>query len=469
MRRRLAVVLATLAIILIAGFAIPLERLGVSSARERLTIGIIRDAYRMADQAVGADGDWSAALSKVAPAYAKTAKARVTVVAADGIALVDTEDEPGRDFSTRPEFIAALSGKEGVGSRISETLGTELVFAAVPVRNGGKVVGALRLSVDGNDLSDRAWRYRIALALAAIASAALAAFIASVLTSWVVGPLSQLRDTVRAQARGDRHVRANASTGPPEVRELARVANESADRFEELLAERTRFSADAAHQLRTPLAALRLRLEVAATTTPSADMDAALVAVDRLEAVCDDLLSLAKSGALTATLQEVDLDGVLRSQLVEWDAAAIDRNVRLEMVTSNGCKAFADARLLRGCVDELVANALDAAKEGGGGGRIIVSIEANQNVVLIKVDDNGAGLEEENLIAAFDPFWRRSHRTDSFGNSGLGLPQVRNLMRTQRGRCWLEKSALGGVCAVLELNATEPDITKIGLKTKHAR
>ena len=460
MRRRLAVVLATLAVVLIAGFAIPLERLGVSAARERLTIGLIRDAYRMADQSAGTGANWQESIKTIAPDYATRTDARVTVVDTAGIALLDSGDAPGRDFSTRPEIISALSGDEGVGSRESSTLGTELVYAAVPIRQGGSIVGALRLSVDGHDLGERAWKYRAALAAAAAVSAAMAALTASALASWVVGPLSRLRDTVKAQSRGDRAQRADASSGPPEVRELARVANESADRFEELLAERTRFSADAAHQLRTPLAALRLRLEVAAATTPSVDVDAALVAVDRLEGVCDDLLTLAKSGALSANLAETDIDKVLRTQLVEWDAAAVERNVRLELVTSPGVVAFADERLLRGCIDELVANALDAAPPCGVG-RIVVSSNTAGDIVRISISDNGAGLGEDELSTAFDPFWRRPHRTDSFGSSGLGLPQVRNLMRTQRGRCWLERSESGGVRAVLELNAVTKDKSRL--------
>ena len=98
MRRRLAVVLATLAVILIAGFAIPLERLGVSAARERLTIGLIRDAYRMADQAAGSGGDWQTAITSIAPKYATATDARVTAVAS-------VITRPARPVAKAPRWI----------------------------------------------------------------------------------------------------------------------------------------------------------------------------------------------------------------------------------------------------------------------------------------------------------------------------------------------------------------------------
>ena len=132
-------------------------------------------------------------------------------------------------------------------------------------------------------------------------ASALGVLIMSVLVSrrlarWTVDPLQRLDDHAAELGRGELHARADTHTGPPEVVALATTFNEMADRLDELVSSQRRFVADASHQLRTPLTALRLRLETLDPHDPvavSTTRDAALQESARLTRVVDGLLALA--------------------------------------------------------------------------------------------------------------------------------------------------------------------------------
>ena len=166
-----------------------------------------------------------------------------------------------RDFSSRPEIARALAGEIATGTRSSQTLGTDLLYVAVPVASSGVVHGAVRITYPTSAVDARIHRYWTVLAVIAAVVLAVAAAAAAVLARWVVGPLDRLEQAADAHRRR-RSRSPGPAEGPPEVRRLAETFNTMAAAARAtLVRSQDAFVADASHQLRTPLAALRLRLE----------------------------------------------------------------------------------------------------------------------------------------------------------------------------------------------------------------
>ena len=172
-----------------------------------------------------------------------------------GIAVVDTR--PGgkgaESFSSRPEIAAALSGRVAVGTRHSETLRKTLLYVAVPAAAGGRVAGGVRITYPTSTVDARVRRYWLMLAAIAAVVLAVAVLAGFRLAATVVHPLSQLEGAASAVGSGNLAARAPENVGPPEVRSLAVVFNDTTSKLEQLLQSQEEFVADASHQLRTPL------------------------------------------------------------------------------------------------------------------------------------------------------------------------------------------------------------------------
>ncbi len=219
------------------------------------------------------------------------------VVDRQGVSVVDSGAAVPRDFATRPEIAAALRGKVATGVRYSRTLHTNLLYVAVPVASGGVVHGAVRITYPTSAVDARVTRYWLMLAAIAGLVLALAAVVGLVLARSVTRPLHALEQAAGEAGGGDL-VGARARGGPPEVRSLAASFNEMVRRLEELVGAQEVFVADASHQLRTPLTALRLRLE-------NGDVAGALPEVERLSRLVDGLLALARAEAAPAEIVEL--------------------------------------------------------------------------------------------------------------------------------------------------------------------
>ncbi|WP_028047191.1 HAMP domain-containing sensor histidine kinase [Cellulomonas sp. URHE0023] len=239
-----------------------------------------------------------------------------------------------------------------------------------------------------------------------------------------------------------------ASTGGPgslpvprrddELGALARTLNSMLDRLEAGAARQRTFVADAAHELRSPLATLRASIEVA-RLHPEA-YDTAELAVDleaevlRLQALVDDLLVLARVGSGSSERSDVDLAAVVRGVLPMTTATVI--------VQGSG-RAFAAEASAGRVVRNLVDNAVRHASA-----QVTVTVADG----LVRVDDDGAGLDEADFERVFERFVRLDEaRERDAGGSGLGLAIAREVARELGGDILLSRSPLGGLRADLRL------------------
>jgi signal transduction histidine kinase len=344
---------------------------------------------------------------------------RVTVYDSDGDRLSATgPPEGGR------EVARALEGMAGSG-----TDGSDLVVA-VPVTHEDDVIGAVRAAVPR---SAALWT----VALVWVAMAALAAL--AVGAAWLVGrrqarrlarPLEDLAVAARRLGDGDFSVRTRPG-GITEIDAVGSALNTTAGRLDALLARERAFSADASHQLRTPLAGLRLRLE-AALESPGHDLApaiaASLVDADRLEATIDELLALARDER-TAPGGTVDLPGLLAGVSAEWSGRLALQGRGLAVHVEPGSpQPCASAAAVRQILAVLVDNATTH-----GGGTVTVAVREATDAVAIDVGDEGAGVHDAESAL----FARRADQRR--GRHGIGLALARRLAEAEGGRLGLTR------------------------------
>jgi signal transduction histidine kinase len=401
----------------------------------------------------------------VAKRYQRMPGGRVVIVNGAGLALLDTHPPfPGRrSFASRPEFAAALRGNIASGTRHSNTLRANLIYVAVPIASGGRVRGAVRITYPSSTLDARVRRYW--LLLAAIGGVVLAAATAVGLrfARTLTEPLSTLERTAAAVGGGDLGARAPADTGPPEVRALAAEFNATVERLDTLLRSQKEFVADASHQLRTPLAALRLRLENV-ERDPDArgnpDVQAALAEVTRLAHLVDELLTLARADAARPDPAPVDLAAVVSTRVDAWSAETAARGVLLDVRVPERLVALATPGSVEQVLDNLISNALAASQPGQ-----TITIEGARDgpAVALHVRDEGPGMTTGQRSRAFDRFWRAG---SPGSGTGLGLAIAHRLVTACGGTIELREAAPVGLDVAITLPAAVASRSRVMAATR---
>jgi len=453
--RRLLASYLVLAIVVLALLEVPL---GVSYARNErhdLTANVERDAVAVASLSEDALEQRTAAppaLAALADRYQHDTGGRVVVVDRRGRAIVDSTASVGADFSSRPEIRAALDGTVASGVRHSQTLGTDLLYVAVPVASSGIVHGAARITYPTSEVDARIRRYWLVLGAIAAVVFAVAVALGAGFARWIVRPLGRVDAAAEAVAGGNLEVRVPIN-GPPELRRLAGSFNEMVVKLAGLLRSQEQFVADASHQLRTPLTALRLRLEnLAPGDDPEhrEEVEAALEEVNRLGALVDGLLTLARADRAGSAPVELEVTAAIHERVEAWAALADEQGVKLAAEVVDRPRACVTAGRIEQVLDNLLANALEVTPVGS-----VVDIAAKRSGgwVEISVRDRGPGMTDEQIGRAFDRFWRARPGEGGFG---LGLAIVQRLVHADGGEIELRPREGGGLDAVVRLPAAEP-------------
>lgn len=463
MTRRLLATYLTITALALAMLAVPLGLTFARRERDRLYFDMERDAMVIAtlaedDLENGAVPDLGAVLDE----YRADTTGRVVVVDRGGISVADSDaaDTPPRDYSTRPEIRQALGGRRAIGTRRSSTLGQTLVFVAIPVASRGTVHGAIRITFPTTARDARVRAVWMRLGLLSSVVLALVAGVGFLLARGVTRPLQTLDGAAERIADGDLAARVTVERGPPEVRTLAATFNRTADRLDQLVGAHRRFVADAAHQLRTPLTALRLRLENFEPHLPSEQrpkLEAAIGEVHRLGQLVTGLLLLARQDAEAPACIAVDLGPTVAERLAVWADVAGEQQVRLDRDLPDHLWVSAPAGGVEQILDNLLSNALGATPPGG---TIAVTVREAPRHGELHVVDEGRGLDADARERAFERFWR-GNGSDS--GSGLGLAIVRQMARTAGGDARLDPGpGARGIDAVVELPLAAPVVDPRG-------
>ena len=228
-----------------------------------------------------------------------------------------------------------------------------------------------------------------------------------------------------------------ALTGPTEVQEATRAFNQMQARLTRLIAERTRMLAALSHDLRSPLTAMRLRVDLLAEDEDSIRLKAL---VEEMQAMVEQTLDFARAAAQGEAVQEVDLAALL-ADLVS-DAGAGRATLAASAPVRVNQRPIAITRALRNLID----NALRY------GNRAEVALVRQGGEAVVTIADHGPGLPEDRLEAVFEPFVRgEASRSRATGGVGLGLAIARSIARAQGGDVTLANRPGGGLLATLRL------------------
>jgi two-component system OmpR family sensor kinase/two-component system sensor histidine kinase QseC len=235
---------------------------------------------------------------------------------------------------------------------------------------------------------------------------------------------------------------------PAEIAPLMQAINALLARLRESFSAQRAFVADAAHELRSPLTALKLQLGLLARAPSEAARAEALQAlaegIERATRLVEQLLTLARSepGAVEAARERVDLAETARLSIADVVALAAARGVEIALEAPVPVPVWGHAPGLRILVRNLADNAV---RYTPGGGQVEIAVTAAPDGAVLLVDDSGPGIPPAERERVFDRFYRRNLGDDAASGSGLGLAIVRAIADQHGARIALETSPLGGL------------------------
>jgi signal transduction histidine kinase len=292
----------------------------------------------------------------------------------------------------------------------------------------------------------------IALPLGAFVTTLVGAGLGRTAARQTLTPLTEFNRVAGAIARGDRSVRLD-SGGDPDLIELARSFNETASALQRRLEADARFTADVAHELRTPVTTMLNSLDLLAyyrdrmPAEAQEPLDLLMVDLQRFQHMVKDLLEMSRAEDRTDNLV---LEPALIGELVSKSAdRAAGREVTFVSPGAERTTLVLDKRRMVQVITNLVRNA-----EVHGGGVIRVAVEPYAAGVRIFVDDAGPGVPADRRDRIFERFARNAGSpTDG---AGLGLAIVARHVRLHQGRVWVEDRPGGGARFVVELKESQP-------------
>lgn len=455
MQRRLLITYITLLAAVLAGLSVPLGVTIASRNAQEMFIDRLNDTARFASLAEPAlRTEYTGMLEAELRRYDAMFGIAAAVAGRDGQLFLTSRD----DFDVYAEPVrkrieAALSGERaGFGGGLWPWRDDPLIVAE-PVGRGGDIVGvAITVSPSStlHSVTLRSWALLVGLGLVVLAVGVAAAV---PLTRWMLRPVRDLDGAALAWSEGHFGDRAPGGSGPPELRQLTASFNRMADRISTLVERQRSFVSYASHQLRTPLATMRLSLE---NLGPSVDRDGLddyrMVAeeIARMGEMCDALLIYARAEATADDVVEVDAAAVADERVAIWRQAAGLAGVEIVRSGPDHVPARAATQALDQTLDALISNAI---KFSGAGARVVVAVEpAGPDRVFIHVIDDGPGMPADDLARAAQPFWRHPASQNTEG-SGLGVTIADALVTASGGRLDLMPAHPHGLHARITLPA----------------
>ncbi|MEU3599863.1 HAMP domain-containing sensor histidine kinase [Streptomyces sp. NPDC006798] len=463
MRTRLLPLLIVLMAGVLLALGFPLAVSFAAGQQQRVVVDRIDDTVRFAALAQfvtaseGAEPERRSMLQDQLNRYYSTYGIHVGVFLRDGKSLMARA--PGNwvvpaEGQGREAFREALTGRRSQDPpQVWPWDRDGRLVVASPVVRDGDVVAVVLTDSPTDQLRERVLRGWLLIAAGESAAMLLAVAAAFRLTGWVLRPVRVLDAATHDIATGRLNSRVAAAGGPPELRRLARSFNEMADNVEGVLEQQRAFVADASHQLRNPLAALLLRIELLALELPEGNEEIASVRTEgrRLAQVLDDLLDLALAEHASAPLELTDIGALAAERIASWRPVAEDKGVRLTG-TGGAVTAWADPIALSSALDAVIDNAV---KFTPGGAEVTVAVASRGESSTVVVTDEGPGLTEDELARVGDRFWR-SNRHQNVKGSGLGLSISRALLSAGGGTIGYAHHEPQGLEVTLTVPRTPP-------------
>jgi two-component system heavy metal sensor histidine kinase CusS len=331
----------------------------------------------------------------------------------------------------RPDRAGDLKGRHGQSFRVTS--------AAAPVASSPSQTDTIQIAIDVSQEQELLARFRLWFWAILLGSFVILPLVGYQVARQGIRPVQQMTNTARHISSTNLRERILPEGYPVELASLADTFNQMLDRLEESFGRISRFSADIAHDLRTPVNNIRGEAEVAlARARSNAEyrdvIESCLEEAVRLSDLIGDLLFLARAESpLTHVHREtVNVAELLGGVREYYEASATDGGVSLTTTVETGTViAELDRALVQRAVGNLVSNALAHTPAGGA---VVLATNADVSAVRIDVSDTGIGIPEEALPKVFDRFFRvDSSRSQSSGGTGLGLSIVQSIAQLHGG------------------------------------
>jgi signal transduction histidine kinase len=459
-RSRLLGIVLALVVLVLLGLGLPLGRGVAAAEQQELFLDRLTDTSRFASVAQQTlIDDQPKLLEPAMRRYEEVYGIAVVLLDRDRNVLATSRQDVDLAEDGVPDMIAgALVGRLPSSPPVLMPWDDEQLVLAEPVLIGGEVRGAVVTFSPTDKTRNRVLIWWSVLLTGSALVLSLAVLAALPLVRWTLRPVQRLDDAtgklLAAVVSGRPVTPVGSSSGPPELRQLSRSFDQMAANVGDALAAQRAFVADASHQLRNPLTALKLRLsnlEGHVDADAEVHQVAALAEADRLNRILDELLSMARAESSSVDPVVVDVDRAVAGRLSAWQPAAVAKNVHLVLDGEPGGTALAPPRGVEAILDALLDNAFKFTREDT---LVHVDVRRRDGWVKISVRDEGPGLEPDELERATDRFWR-SQAHQNVSGSGLGLSIVRRVVERVDGEVALESPEGGGLTVAVTIPAVD--------------
>ncbi len=426
------------------------------SSIESLLLQHGRLAAGFFERYLGSDQELGSVAQALAVQLADEGNGRVQVIGQGGVVLGDSAGAPvGRPRLVTPTVLAALRGRPHA---VILPGGKGLVEAAVPIRVGGSVIGAVRLTSSLSAVDQTLAEIWQLMGIGALVAAAVTSLVALGLARTVTGPLGAIARAARELGRGRWEARVPVTTRD-EVGEVADTINRMATELMRLERARAEFLGGISHELRTPLTAIKgyavtlLDPQGGLPATERGYIGIIDREADRLGRLVDDLLELgrAQAGRLSIRPGWVDARALLEEVHHAMEPRAEQASVVLAPVEGAARRVWADEDRLRQVLLNLVDNAV---KWSPAGGSVEMGVAEDAGRIGIFVRDHGPGISADDLPWVFERFYRGQGAARP--GEGLGLAVSREIMRAQGGDLLADSPEDGGALMTAVLPDTAP-------------
>jgi two-component system, OmpR family, heavy metal sensor histidine kinase CusS len=331
----------------------------------------------------------------------------------------------GAASQDRPEHAIPMKGSYGRTFRVTS--------ASAPVGSPPKSIDTIQIAIDISQKEELLARYRFWFWTILTGSSALFLLIGYQVARHGIRPVEEMATTARRITSTNLQERIRAEGYPFELAALAGTFNEMLDRLEESFERISKFSADIAHDLRTPVNNIRGETEVALVRARTIDeyrgvLESCQEEAVRLSELISDLLFLARAESPLTHLhrEAVNVGELLDGVREYYEASAVESSISLTISSSDTpLIADLDRKLVQRAVGNLISNALAHTPAGG---TVALGANADSGSMRIEVSDTGTGIPPEALPRVFDRFFRvDSSRAQASGGTGLGLAIVQSI------------------------------------------
>jgi two-component system heavy metal sensor histidine kinase CusS len=361
---------------------------------------------------------------------------------------------------SRPERSVPMKGSNGQSFRVTS--------AAAAVGSPPTHTYTIQIAIDISQEEELLARYRHWFLGILAGTFAIFPVVGYRIARHGIGPVEQMAAMARRISSTNLRERILPEGYPFELASLAGTFNEMLNRLEESFERISKFSADIAHDLRTPVNNIRGEAEVALARARTIDeyrdvLESSLEEAVRLSDLISDLLFLARAESPLTHLrrERVDVAELLGGMREYYEASAADSGISLTTaVSTEPVVAELDRTLVQRAVGNLVSNAVAHTPPGGS---VVLATNAEAATIRIEVSDTGAGIPAEALPKVFDRFFRVDQsRSQASGGTGLGLAIVQSIMLLHGGNVEIASQLGRGTRVTLRMPAAGEGLSRSG-------